>query len=108
VQISHNVSLGKKTTISSQTGVSGSVDVGENVIMAGQVGLVDHISIGDNVIIAAKCGVSKNIEDKRIIAGIPHQDLKDWRKSIVIVRQLEKYIDRIKKLEYKIKELEEK
>ena len=101
VQIGHNVKVGESTSISAQSGISGSTRVGRNVIMAGQVGLADHIKIGDGVIIAAKAGVSGNVPDNSIIAGIPHQDLMSWKKSQVILRNMEKYVERIKTLEKK-------
>jgi UDP-3-O-[3-hydroxymyristoyl] glucosamine N-acyltransferase len=108
VQVGHNVKIGKFTAISAQTGISGSVEVGENVVMGGQVGLADHIKIADGVMIAAKSGISGNIKEKGIVAGIPHLDIRKWRKNHVIFRNLENYIERIKALEKKIKEMEEK
>lgn len=108
VQIGHNVKVGKSTSISAQSGVSGSTEVGEKVIMAGQVGLSDHIKIGDNVIIAAKSGVSGNVSQGKIVAGIPHQDLMSWKKSSVIFKNIDKYLERIKILEKKVRDLEEK
>lgn len=108
VQVGHNVKIGKFTAISAQTGISGSVEVGENVVMGGQVGLADHIKIADGVMIAAKSGISGSIKEKGIVAGIPHVDIRKWRKNHVIFRNLENYIERIKALEKKIKEMEEK
>ncbi len=108
VQIGHNTKIGRSTAISALSGISGSVDIGENVIMGGQVGIADHIKIADGVMIAAKSGVSGSIKNKSIIAGIPHQEITKWRKSHVIFRNIEKYIEKIKDLEKKIKELEGK
>lgn len=108
VQIAHNVKVGKSTAISAQTGISGSTEIGKKVIMAGQVGLSDHIKIGDGVIIAAKCGVSGNVDNGKIVAGIPHQDFMAWKKRSVIFKNIGKYIERIKILEKKIKSWEEK
>ncbi len=76
--------------------------------MAGQVGLADHIKIGNSVMIAAKAGISGNVKDKSIVAGIPHQDLMSWKRSQVILRNIEKYIERIKILEDNIGKREEK
>ena len=104
VQIGHNVKVGESTSISAQSGISGSTEVGKNVIMAGQVGLADHIKIGDGVMIAAKAGISGNVKDKSIVAGIPQQDLMSWKRSQVILRNIEKYIERIKILERKMEE----
>jgi len=108
VQIGHNVRVGESTSISAQSGISGSTEVGKNVIMAGQVGLADHIKIGDGVMIAAKAGISGNVKDKSIVAGIPQQDLMSWKRSQVILRNIEKYIERIRTLEDKIESREEK
>ncbi len=108
VQVGHNVKIGEGTSISAQCGISGSTVVGKGVIMAGQVGLADHIKIGDGVMIAAKAGISGNVRDKNVVAGIPQQSLMSWKRSQVILRNMEKYIERIKILERKIKKTEEK
>ncbi|MCP5106844.1 MAG: UDP-3-O-(3-hydroxymyristoyl)glucosamine N-acyltransferase, partial [bacterium] len=104
VQVGHNVKIGRYTAISALSGISGSVDVGENVIMGGQVGIVDHIKIADGVMIAAGTGVSGSIKEKSIVAGVPHQDIRKWRKNFAIFRNLETYVERIRALEKKIKE----
>lgn len=108
VQIGHNVTIGKASVLSGQTGISGSTEIGENVIMGGQVGIGDHLKIADGVMIAGKTGVTGNIKEKSIVAGYPHQDIKQWRKNQVLLRNLEKYIERIKSLEKRVKELEKK
>jgi UDP-3-O-[3-hydroxymyristoyl] glucosamine N-acyltransferase len=106
VQVGHNVRIGKGTAIAALSGISGSVEIGENVIMGGQVGIADHARITDGVMVAAKTGIHGNVREKGIVAGIPHQDLNSWRRSIAIFKNLEKYIDRLKQLEEKIKEYE--
>lgn len=108
VQIGHNVHVGRGTAMSSQVGVSGSVNIGENVIMGGQVGIADHADITDGVMIAARAGVHGNVNKRGIIAGTPHQPMKDWKKSVTIFKNIESYIDKIKQMENKIKELEGK
>jgi UDP-3-O-[3-hydroxymyristoyl] glucosamine N-acyltransferase len=108
VQIGHNVHIGKNTLISAQTGISGSTEIGAQVIMGGQVGLADHIKIADGVMIAAKSGVSGSVKTKMIIAGIPHQEISAWRKSMVLLRNLGAWKEKLQKIENKIKEREEK
>jgi UDP-3-O-[3-hydroxymyristoyl] glucosamine N-acyltransferase len=108
VQIGHNVLIGKNTVISSQTGISGSSEIGENVIIGGQAGIADHIKIADNVMIAAKSGVTGSIKTRMTIAGIPHQEISAWRKSMVLLRNLGAWKEKLQKIENKIKELEEK
>lgn len=108
VQIGHNVRIGKNTAISSQTGISGSTEIGENVVMGGQVGLADHIKIADNVMIAAKSGVTGSIKTTMIVAGIPHQEIAAWRKNMVLARNLADWKEKLRLIEKKIKDLEEK
>jgi len=108
VQIGHNVRIGKNTAISAQTGISGSTDIGAQVIMGGQVGVADHIRIADGVMIAAKSGVTGSIKGKMIVAGIPDQEIGAWRKSMVLLRNLGAWKEKIREMENKIKALEEK
>lgn len=108
VQVGHNVSIGKFTAISAQTGISGSVEVGENVVMGGQVGIADHVKIADNVMIAAQTGVSGSVKQPGVIAGSPHLDFKKWLRNYALFRNFEGYVERIKQLENKIKEMEDK
>ncbi len=108
VQVGHNVRIGKGTAISALAGIAGSVEIGENVIMGGQVGIADHAKITDGVMVAARTGIHGNVKNKGIIAGSPHQDFLSWKKSWTLFKNLEKYVDRIKRLETKIKEMEDK
>jgi UDP-3-O-[3-hydroxymyristoyl] glucosamine N-acyltransferase len=91
--------------LSAQTGISGSVDVGADVVMGGQVGVADHISIASGTMIAAQAGISGTIKNRGIYAGSPHQDIGSWRKSYVLLRNLEGFVERIKELEKRLEEL---
>jgi UDP-3-O-[3-hydroxymyristoyl] glucosamine N-acyltransferase len=106
VQIAHNVEVGPHTILAAQTGIAGSSKIGKNVIAAGQVGISDHVKIGDHVIIAAKSGVTKDIPAHSVVAGVPHLDIKDWRKAWASIPQLYDLLKEIKKLKKKIEELE--
>jgi UDP-3-O-[3-hydroxymyristoyl] glucosamine N-acyltransferase len=106
VQIAHNVEIGPDTILIAQTGIAGSSKIGKKVIAGGQVGIADHIAIGDNVIIAAKSGVTKNVPAGSMVAGIPHLDIREWRKAWVAIPQLYDLLKEIKKLTKKIEKLE--
>jgi UDP-3-O-[3-hydroxymyristoyl] glucosamine N-acyltransferase len=108
IQIGHNVTIGKSTRLSAQTGISGSTEIGENVLMGGQVGIGDHLKIADGVMIAGKTGVTGHVKTKSIVAGYPHREIRKWRKENVLLRNLENYVERLKSLEQKVKKLEEK
>lgn len=99
IQVGHNVIIGRNTTISALTGISGSTKIGNNVIMAGQVGIADHIEIADGSIIAGKTGITGTIKKRGIYAGYPYQDIRSWRKSVVLFKNLESIVERIKNIE---------
>ena len=108
VQVGHNVTIGSGSALSAQTGISGSVEIGDNVVAGGQVGIGDHITVADGVIMAGRTGVTGNIKEKGIVAGFPHQEIGQWRKTQVLLRNLESFIDRLKALEKKVNQLEDK
>ena len=47
-----------------------------------------HIKIGNNVVVAAKSGVTKNIKDNSTVAGFPASDIKEWKKSIIKLKNV--------------------
>ncbi len=108
VQVGHNVRIGRDSAISAQTGISGSTRIGAQVIMGGQVGVADHIEIADGVMVAAKSGITGSVKSRMIVAGIPHQEMGAWRKNMVLARNLAAMREKLRLLEKKIKELEEK
>jgi len=99
VQIAHNVTIGEHCILCSQVGISGSTRIGSYVTIAGKVGICGHLEIGDRVIIAAMSGVSKDIKADEICAGGPVRPLKEYKRSIALVRNLSKLYDRVAKLE---------
>lgn len=106
VQIAHNVEVGSDVILAAQTGIAGSSKIGKKVIAGGQVGIADHVEIGDRVIMAAKSGVTKSIPADAMVAGIPHLDIREWRKAWVSIPQLYDLLKEIKKLKKKIETLE--
>jgi UDP-3-O-[3-hydroxymyristoyl] glucosamine N-acyltransferase len=108
VQVAHNVEIGENCILAGQTGISGSVKIGKNVIMGGQVALSDHVNIGDNVMIAGRTGVLKDIPANSIIAGVPSQDISEWKKSSIAFARLGELVKEIRELKQKVEELEKK
>jgi UDP-3-O-[3-hydroxymyristoyl] glucosamine N-acyltransferase len=76
--------------------------------MGGQVGVRDHIHIGDKAIMAGKTGVTKDIPPGSIVAGNPHQNIREWLKTGALLSQLHDLIKDIKGLKKKVEELEKK
>jgi len=105
VQIGHNVIIGPGTAVSAQSGIAGSTKIGSQVVMGGQVGIADHLEIADKVMIAAHCGVSGSVKEAgALIAGSPHQNMAKWRRSQVLIRNLDNFRERLRILENKFKE----
>jgi len=108
VQIAHNVEIGENAILAGQVGIAGSTKIGRGTILGGQVGIADHVKIGEKVIAAAKTGITKDVPDNLFIAGIPHTDIRTWRKIYACLPQLYDLIKEVKNLKLKIEELEKK
>lgn len=108
VQIGHSCTVEEDTLICSQTGLAGSSVIGKRVILAGQVGIAGHLRVGDDVIITAKSATSHDVENGKIISGVPAFDNRDWLRSTAAFRRLGEMARTIRELEKKIKELVEK
>ncbi len=97
-QIAHNVKIGDRTIIASQSGIAGSSQVGEDVLMGGQVGIKDHVKIGDRAILTAKTGVSKDVPEGKIYSGYFAREHSLVLKAINILYELPNYWEKIKRL----------
>lgn len=106
VQIGHNVSVGKHSILISQVGIAGSSSIGDNTILSGQVGITDHVHIGDRVVVAAKSGVTKDIASDSVTAGIPHMDIREWRKAYASLPHLYSLLREFKRLKKKVEDME--
>ena len=103
VQIGHNVTFGKHSTISAQSGIAGTSRIGDHVVIGAQAGITDHVEIGDRVLIGAKAGVSKNIPaNSGIWWGIPAVPIRDSHEQLAWVRRLGKLFARVKEIETKL------
>jgi UDP-3-O-[3-hydroxymyristoyl] glucosamine N-acyltransferase len=104
IQIAHNVEIGENTVIAGQTGVAGSAKVGKNCMIAAQVGIVGHIKIADGVKIAGQSGIGATVEEEGVIMqGSPAFKASEYKRSLVIFRNLPKLHDRLREIELKLK-----
>jgi len=92
IQVGHNVTIGMNTVIAAQCGIAGSSSIGAHCMIGGQVAIADHITIGDNVKIAGKSGVIKNVSNNQIIQGPLAFNIKEFQKSYVYFRNIDKII----------------
>lgn len=103
IQVAHNCEIGENTVIASQTGISGSTKIGKNCMIGGQAGLAGHIKIGDNVKIQAQAGVPSDLKDGEMVMGSPSINFRNYMKSYIHFRNLDKLVDRVAELEKKLK-----
>jgi UDP-3-O-[3-hydroxymyristoyl] glucosamine N-acyltransferase len=108
VQLGHNVATGKHCIIVSQTGISGSTRLGNYVVMGGQVGVAGHLQIADQVTIFAKSGVTKSVREPGAYTGYPAKPLIEGRKMMTYPSRVPELLERIKQLEHKLGELEQR
>ncbi len=105
VQIGHSCTIEEDALICSQTGLAGSSVIGKRVILAGQVGIAGHLRVGDDVVITAKSATSHDVENGKIISGIPAFDNREWLRSIAAFRRLGDMARTVRELEKQIAEL---
>ncbi|RAK09800.1 UDP-3-O-[3-hydroxymyristoyl] glucosamine N-acyltransferase [Halanaerobium saccharolyticum] len=108
IQIGHNVEVGEESLLIAHTGIAGSTKLGRRVTLGGQSGVVGHIKLADNTTAAARAMVTSPTNEGDFISGAPAQIHREALKEQAYLRRLPKYIDKIKQLEKRLAELENK
>jgi len=106
VHIAHNVVVGPDSAMAALVGIAGSTVIGKGVLFGGQSGAVDHITIGDGAVMIAQTGVTKSVPGNQVYAGFPSRPQREFNKAMANIRRIDKLIDRVKKLEERLSELE--
>lgn len=108
VQIAHNVSIGKRVVIASQTGISGSTVIEDDCVIGGQVGFGDHARVLSGAIIGSQAGV---LPGKIVRAGVwwgtPVQPLDEYKRQNALVKGLGRLREEIKELKKRLSEKSE-
>jgi len=106
VQIGHSCTIEEDALICAQTGLAGSSEIGARVILAGQVGIAGHLRVGNDAVITAKSATSHDVEDGKVISGIPAFDNREWLRSTATFRKLGDLVKTVRELQKKIEKLE--
>lgn len=69
VVIGHDVLIGRRCRIVSQTGIAGRAELGDDVTVMGQVGIVEDVRIGTGAIINGKSLIPKNVPEYEVVSG---------------------------------------
>ena len=81
VQIAHNVQVGKRVVIASQTGISGSTVIEDDCVIGGQVGMGDHARVKSGAVIGSQAGVLPGkIVRPGVWWGTPIQPLDEYKR----------------------------
>jgi UDP-3-O-[3-hydroxymyristoyl] glucosamine N-acyltransferase len=100
IQIAHNVEIGDNTAIAACTGIAGSTKIGKHSTIGGGVVVVGHLEFGDNVHFSADSLITRSFKEPGYYSGnLPAIPNKDWRKTVVHLRNLDEMAKRLKQLE---------
>lgn len=109
VQIAHNVQIGERVVIASQTGISGSTIIEDDAVIGGQVGMGDHARVQSGAVIGSKAGILPGkIVRPGVWWGIPVQRLEDYKRLNAHVNRLPQLREEVKELQRRIAELEKR
>lgn len=106
VQIAHNVRIGAGCMIIAQVGIAGSSTLEDGVILAGQAGVSDHRHLGAGARAAVRAGVTRDVPAGTTVSGHPAQPHADQLKMEAALRRLPDLLEKVKRLEKRIGELE--
>ena len=109
VQVGHNVDIGERVVIASQTGISGSVTIEDDCVIGGQVGFGDHIRVLSGAVIGSKAGVLPGkIVRPGVWWGVPIVPLDEYKRRNAHLGRLPQLREEIKELRRRLDELEGK
>jgi UDP-3-O-[3-hydroxymyristoyl] glucosamine N-acyltransferase len=104
--VAHNTRIGANGLLVGGIHIAGSVTIGQRAVIAGQVGIAGHLKIGDGVTIGAQAGVISDVPDQSTILGVPAMPASQARRVYSVFTQLPELLDRIKRLEQAVGELD--
>ena len=100
-QIAHNVEIGAHTAMAARVGISGSTKIGRYCMFGGRSSTVGHIRIADRTTVTGNSPVTKSITQPGTTWSciIPAQPIREWNRTVVHLRKLEKLARRVLSLE---------
>ncbi|MCZ7564230.1 MAG: UDP-3-O-(3-hydroxymyristoyl)glucosamine N-acyltransferase [Burkholderiales bacterium] len=100
IQIGHNVAIGEHTAIAGCVGIAGSTRIGRHCMIGGAAMIGGHLAIADRVVIAGGTVVTKSIDKPgTYVSVIPATPSREWRRTVALLRNLERMAERLRSLE---------
>jgi len=107
VQIGHNCRIGAHTAIAGCTGIAGSTRIGRHCLIGGAAMIGGHLEIADRAVITGSSAVTKSIPQAGVYSStLPATDARAWRRTVALLRNLERLWDRVRELGRRLAELE--
>jgi UDP-3-O-[3-hydroxymyristoyl] glucosamine N-acyltransferase len=72
------------------------------------VGIAGHLKVGDDVVVTAKSATSHDVENGKVISGVPAFDNRDWLRSTAAFRRLGEFAGKLRDLQKRVSKLEER
>lgn len=109
IQVAHNVVIGAHTAIAACTGIAGSAKIGRHCTIGGAAMIFGHIEIADGTRISTNTLITKSLPKAgTYTSALPFSEHETWQRNAVHMRNLDKLVNRVKALEKKLGELEQK
>lgn len=109
IQIGHSVRIGAHTAMAGCVGIAGSTSIGARCTVAGAAVILGHLEVADDVNIMAGTLVTKSIPRAGDYSGaVPFLEHGAWLRNFARLRQLDAMADRIRALEQRLAELEDR
>ncbi len=108
VQLGHNVEVGPRSILVSQTGIAGSTRLGAGVVCGGQVGIAGHVEIGDGAQLAGQAGVTGNVAAGSVVMGFPARPRQEYLRTAAAQRKVPELLSRVRDLENELEALKER
>ena len=107
VQVGHNVEIGARVVIASQTGISGSTVIEDDAVIGGQVGFGDHARVEAGAVIGSKAGVlpGKIVRAGTVMWGVPVRPLDEYKRLNALFGRLPQMRAELEELRRRVAEL---
>ncbi len=109
IQIGHNCYIGAHTAMAGCVAVAGSARIGRHCTVGAGATILGHLSIADYVNVSAATVISRSIRKPGTYTGMyPFDENSSWARNTALVRHLSEFAERIRVLEKRLLDKEEK
>jgi UDP-3-O-[3-hydroxymyristoyl] glucosamine N-acyltransferase len=109
IQVAHNVVIGAHSAMAGCVGIAGSARIGARCTVGGGAVVLGHLELVDDVHVSAATLITKSVAKPGVYtSAMPFESHERWRRNAAQLRHLDELAERVKSLEQKLKELEEK